>query len=398
MIRGTSIFHRNVQALLDGFTLLINYGGSRSSKTYSIIQLLVFLATRYKGLIVVLVARSYPKMKRTLVRDFREIMGDSYDPKRMNKSDFTYTFDNETVFYFMSADNPDDFVGIKSDYALLDEVNTYRAGREIYLHLDTRNARGIFMSFNPFAKFWVTDYWDAQTTKVLHSTYLDNLENLPAKVIHTLETRGETDPNWHRVYTLGEWGNLEGLILEEGTNWWVDDRDWPDADTPVEWRIYGIDFGFSVSKTALTEIILQEGQVRVRLLMYDTGLTSQDIGGRMKQMGITSSPKIIGDSASPMTIEELWRMGFNIEASDKGQDSVARGIDLLKQHPMAIHHESTELINECRNWSYKVDRTGEMTGKPDKDRFDAHALDGIRYALVHKFGQFSGGLYVGGVL
>lgn len=100
----------------------------------------------------------------------------------------------------------------------------------------------ITMTFNPVsATHWIkARYFDKADPDVLahHSTYKTNRFIDPA-YYRRMERRKEEDPEGYRVYGLGEWGELGGLIL---TNFEVHDfkvnRDAFDA------FYYGQDFGY----------------------------------------------------------------------------------------------------------------------------------------------------------
>jgi len=284
----------------------------------------------------------------------------------------------------MSADSPDNFTGVKSDYVLIDEANTIRLGREVFLQIETRCENAIFLTFNPAGKFWITDFWDEPRTEIIHSTYKDNLDNLPRKIVQGLENRAATDEHFYRVYTLGEWGFLEGLVFKEGTHWQVTDY-FPEHP---KWHIFGLDFGFTNDPTSLTELAYFDRVVYVRQHLYETQLTNQDIAAKIKDMGLQGM--VIADSAEPKSIEELWRLGITIEGATKGRDSVNNGIDLMKSAYFAVHRDSPDIIAEYRNYSYKTTKEGD-TLNTTIDSWN-HGIDSIRYAYSYKLGSRGSGV------
>ncbi len=102
--------------------ITVNQGGSRSSKTYSILQLLVVLAMQDRGKVYSIVRKSLPSLKMTAYRDFFEILNANglYDEARHNKSDYTYEL-NGNLFEFISLDQPQKKRGARRDYLFCNE-------------------------------------------------------------------------------------------------------------------------------------------------------------------------------------------------------------------------------------------------------------------------------------
>lgn len=376
------------EALVKKKTLIINYGGSRSGKTYSNIQLLYLIAEYKPGTQIVMVSATYPKLKKTLLKDFIAIS--DWNQKLYNRQDHKYSLLNGSVIQFMSAENVDEFIGLKTDYAFLDEINTYRHGLKIFNHLEIRNEISMLVAFNPAAKFWITKYWDLEGTEVIHSTYKDNKDNLPKKIIDSLEAKSETDINFYKVYTLGLWGSLEGLVFSEGINWSVT-KEWPKE---YKWKLYGIDFGFSNDPTTVNELRFYNGQIYVKTLIYETGLYMDQLITKMRALDVKGI--IIADKSNPQSIGELNRAKFNCYPSKGGRDSVLYGITKMKDVHFNIHNTSIETISEFRAYSYKLDKEGNPLNDVNKDAHQDHSIDGIRYAFEYKYGGSSGGLSVGG--
>ncbi len=102
----TRVFKANAAAYLAGKRVICNEGGTSSSKTISILQLLDQIARNTKRrLLISVLSETMPHMKRGCIRDFQNILGDDFDNKRWNKSDFIYTYDN-AEFEFLSVDQP----------------------------------------------------------------------------------------------------------------------------------------------------------------------------------------------------------------------------------------------------------------------------------------------------
>ena len=71
-IQATNVFQRNWDA---DTRFIINVGGSRSTKTYSILQLLIVKALESDTpLVISIVRKSFPSMRITVLRDFFDIL------------------------------------------------------------------------------------------------------------------------------------------------------------------------------------------------------------------------------------------------------------------------------------------------------------------------------------
>ena len=111
--------------------------------------------------------------------------------------------------------------------------------------------------------------------------------------------------------------------------------------------------------------------------MYETGLTNQDIGRKLKGERV----QMYADSAEPKSIEEIRRMGFHIKPCEKGKDSILNGITKVKEYKLNITKTSTNVIKELRNYQWRL-----KDGRPDNKPVDNynHALDAMRYAITMK--------------
>jgi phage terminase large subunit len=92
------------------------------------------------------------------------------------------------------------------------------------------------------------------------------------------------------------------------------------------------------------------------------------------------SDEIIADSAEPKSIEELYRLGWNIKPCVKGPDSVIAGIQKTNQYDLFWTKVSLNGIKEQRNYMFDKDKTGKILNVPASNGFD-HLMDARRYAI-----------------
>ena len=363
--------------------ITVNQGGSRSSKTYSILQLLVVLAMQEKGKVYSIVRKSLPSLKMTAYRDFFEILRnlDLYDEARHNKSDYTYTL-NGNLFEFISLDQPQKKRGARRDYLFCNEAN--ELSWEDFFQLLVRTTGKIWIDYNPSDAFhWIYDkVVPRDDCDFYQTTYLDN-PFLDSSIRAEIERLKETDEDYWRIYGLGERGMSRATIFQFGT-----------MEVPENAKLlaYGLDFGFTNDPTSLVAAYESQGNLYFDELVYRTGMTNNDIANLFTSLGIDRRSEVYADSAEPKSIEELYRRGFNIKPTTKGPDSVNAGIDIMKRYKLFITPRSSNLEKEMRNYKWVEDKNGNLLNKPI-DAFN-HAIDAARYAIFSKknnpnFGRYS---------
>jgi phage terminase large subunit len=311
-------------------------------------------------------------------------------PARWNKTLLTYQFANRSTIEFFSADQEARLRGARRQVLFINEANNIDF--ESYYQLAIRTSEAIYIDFNPTHEFWAhTEVLREDDSELLILTYQDN-EALPDTIKRDIElnrTKAETSAywaNWWKVYGLGQVGTLQGAIYEDFEV--VEGIDVSRA----KFVALGLDWGFSNDPTALVAIYRQGDCLLIQELLYSTGLTNQDIADKLRSLGITRAWEIVADSAEPKSIEEIYRLGFNIKPAEKGPDSVRNGIDILKRFKLQVTKDSTNLIKELRSYTWATDKEGKNTGVPI-DSFN-HACDAMRYVALNKLRVSNSGKYV----
>ena len=372
-VKVSVVFEKNYNARTK---IIVNQGGSRSGKTFSILQLLA-LVKAFEGtdMVFSIVRKTMPALKASAMRDFFEILkaNDLYDERNHNKTENTYLL-NGNLFEFMSLDQPQKKRGAKRTYLFINEANELNL--EDWIQLSLRTEKQIYLDFNPsMDEHWIYDIViPRQDCTFIHSTYLDNLKFLPEEMVREIENLKSVDQNYWRIYGLGEIGQIKGLVF---TNWEVVDE----YPSECKWTSYGLDFGFSNDPTALIRVGYSGGDLYLDEMIYSRGLTNQDIGKWMNQLGITKADEIIADN-QPKCIYEIRLEGFNIKPTFKGQDSIITGIDIMKRQRFKVTKRSVNLIRELKNYKWKEDAAGNALNVP-VDRFN-HGIDAVRYVVMNR--------------
>ena len=350
-------------------------GGTSSSKTFSILPLLITYAIQVPRSEISIVSESIPHLKRGAIKDFLNIliMTDNYKDASFNKSDLKYKFSNGSYIEFFPVDQPDKLRGARRDVLFINECNNVNF--EAYNQLAIRTKKFIYLDYNPTSEFWVhTELMNDEDSEFIILTYKDNeaLDHAIVKEIEKAKEKAKTSKyweNWWKVYGLGQVGSLEGVIF---SNWKITGK------IPIEAKLlgYGMDFGFTNDPTTLVAVYRYDGKLIVDEILYKTGMLNTDIIKVLNQNNI-GQMVIWADSAEPKTIEEIRRSGFNIKPVEKGTDSIKFGLDTLQQYEILVTDNSTNIIKELRSYTWDTDKTGKTLNKPI-DAFN-HSIDALRY-------------------
>lgn len=378
--------------------IVINRGGTRSSKTVSVVQQCVLWLisgqlTREtyipKG--VWSTVRKYSTtLDATVIRDFEEELNKHkiFELIQHNKTKKTYKYGDRLV-EFIGADDEQKLRGAKRNILYCNEGNELDFKKEFF-QLLMRTEDKIIIDFNPDDEnIWINTeleqkrLFEKGDVDVIVSTYKDNTF-LPKSLVAEIEYLEKTDPEFWKIYGLGQYGKLFGLIFE---NYNVVSEISKEA-TMVG---IGIDFGFTNDPCAILEVYKQDGELWINEIEYKRGMTNMDIGNRLKDVSIDDYSYIVADSAEPKSIQEICNQGFNVYPAQKGADSINVSIDILKRYKLNITQNSTNLIKELRTYKWKLDKTGNSLNTPVD--YNNHAIDALRYVALNVLMNSHSGIY-----
>lgn len=358
-------------------------GGTRSGKTYSILELLLQLSEAdTKPTITSVVSETLPHLKRGAIRDFRSILSDRWTESKWSKSECIWTCNSGSVIEFFSADSPAKVHGPARDRLFVNEAQNIPF--DTFRQLAVRTKEFIIIDYNPTHSFFVNEIIEPDAAcKTLHSTYLDNRDHITGETLLSPEQvkeieRNKIDSNWWRVYGEGKIGQFEGLIYEFEQ---VDSL--PDPYGKIE--TYGMDFGFSNDPSTLIHTLIDNDRKEVFLdeIFYRTGMLNSDI---ITEMVAANVPKydtpIYADAADPKTIAELFSQGWNVKACRK-VTKIADQIHQCKGFKIYVTKRSLNLIAELRSYIWQKDKNGKSLNEPIG--INNHAADAFRYSIVSYF-------------
>lgn len=362
---------------------LILCGGRGSGKSEFAARK-IFLRCQQEGGHRFLIVR---KVRRTcgdsVVKVFTSLLDEQGIAYDLNKTDLIITWraPNGTVneLLFAGLDEPRKLKskkGITGEW--LEEMTEMTATDFLELDMVLREPgpeyHQIIGSFNPdeaqaqWIKSRFFDHVDPDAT-VHVSTIDDNpIESVRESYRRRLDLI--QDETTRKIYRLGMWAAAKGQIY----NW--DVVPLPEMGFDEVW--YGGDFGYTVDPAAVVRIHRRANEYWLQEVIYETGLTNQALGNRMKAAGLGGAT-IYFDSAEPKSIDELRIMGLNIQPADKGPDSVRAGIDFIKGQIVHIVEGSENIIRERGRYRWREDKNGTPMAEPID--FENHALDAVRYGI-----------------
>lgn len=372
----TKVYYDSADAYADGKRVVANKGGTRSSKTYSVVQLLLTISLMSSKFIS-LVSESFPHLRRGVMKDFAEILdkenlveGVNYE---FNKSEYKYTFKNGSVVEFFSVDNWGKVKGSRRDILFINECN--RISYETYRQLAVRTTETIFLDWNPDNEFWYEEHIAGRdTTKEIHSTYLDNPYLDKAQIAEIESNR--YNEQWWRVYGLGLTGHIEGTIYRP----FIQIDELPEVRSRMR-HVYGLDFGYSNDPTALVDVYIDENAKKIYVdeIIYETGLLNSNIAQRMAEASISKATEIFADAAEPKSVDEIGRKVYRYNVKPAYKKDLLSQIQFLQQFEIYVTSRSLNVIKESRQYKWKEDRDGNAVNEPI-DAFN-HAMDALRYAV-----------------
>jgi phage terminase large subunit len=256
---------------------------------------------------------------------------------------------------------------------------------ETYRQLAVRTTEKIILDYNPAYEFWVDSKLAPRAdVRIITSTYKDN-DMLTASQISEIESNEELDPEWWKVYGLGQTGSKAGLVIK---NW-----DIVQAMPPrSEWKkaFIGVDFGWS-NPTAVMLVVLAHGDLWIDELAYEKNLDNPDIAALIKACG-HKDLEIIADPAEPKSIKELRTAGLNVAEKGIVKD-IKLGLRVLNRYKKHYTARSLGSIDENRKYRYPQDAEGNYVEDLPIDKHN-HAKDAERYVALNRLSNISTGFDV----
>lgn len=319
-----------------------------------------------------------------------------YDRPHYEPSKRRLTWGNGAKAILFSGEEPDSLRGPQCYKAWCDELAHWEYMQSTWDNLQLGLRLGdnpqCIITTTPKPLKLISELSESKDTHLTVGNTYENRANLSQKFLDYIESRyGGTH--------LGR-QEIEAQLLESVEGAIFKNTVIVEAMPPSYKRLgYWLDFGFTNDPTSFGELGLQNGELWADELFYRPGLTNvppivngmpdftdtKNIHYLLRRHGIPQDAKIIADSAEPKSIEELWRMGWNIHPAPKGPDSIKNGIDIILRFVVNITKRSEGLKVERNYYKWAEDKEGNRLQKP-VDSYN-HSWDGIRYVCLSEIGD-----------
>ena len=240
----------------------------------------------------------------------------------------------------------------------------------------------IILIYNPGQAMssWIHKEWFIQgeprkdrldDTVFIHSTYLDNIENLHPSTVARYEKLKETNPIYYRNTILAEWTLDAANRIYAG--WDLIDRFDKIGDV---W--YGLDFGYGgKDKTSCIKINYVDEIYYVSEVFSEAKLSMRATATKLRKAGVPFNAKIYADSSVPILLDEMRVNGYrNIRKAKKG--SVDAGIKKMQDKDIII--VGGKESNKNLYYSYKTFARDAKDNRPH----EPDELAALRYGIISK--------------
>jgi len=396
---------------------VVSMGGSRSSKSYSILQLLMLEMTYRFNLKITVWRDTKVACRSTVLEDFKNIiMFDLaiFHKFKENKQNGSFTFmPTGSKIIFEGADSIGKVLGGAQDISFFNEVTEF--SKAVYLQITQRTSDRIFCDYNPSKSFWLEQYRYDPKTVFIHSDFRNNAfcpepiveqllsyepwevgsyEIIDGDLIykgapitkfnqpppHLLNVkRGTANEYMWLVYGLGIGAEKPNRIYSGWRKITAEEFDSIDHTS-----YFGLDFGTS-KPTACVEVKYDgNGTFYVYPRMY---VPLSDINESLVTAIKQNIPSIklgesliVADSAKQSYIDTLRDAGHMITGAMKGSGSVHAGITSM-QGLTIVFVDDQEFNTEYNSYSWEIDRYEKPTDNPIK--VDDHYMDSLRYIITY---------------
>ena len=204
----------------------------------------------------------------------------------------------------------------------------------------------------------------------IHTTYLDNLDNLSPEFLKEVEDMKVHNPDKYAHVVIGRWADVaEGAVFKK----WGIVKEFPQWAKKIA---IGQDFGYTTDVSAAVRCGIVDNALYVDELCYQSGMLTNALADKVRPYGL----KVFAESADPRLVDEIKLRGVNIYGVDKSGPSIKAGIDKILSMDLYITDRSYNLKKELRTYVWDKDKNGNYINEPiDKDN---HLMDAMRYYVL----------------
>lgn len=360
--------------------VVINQGGTSSSKTYSIVQLLYLKAIEKPRQVITVTGESLPNLRKGSYRDAEHIYSNTDFVKAnvisWNKTDRVILFKNGSIIEFISNLDEQSAKNGKRDILFVNEANGISWA--IFWQLAIRTRGQIFLDYNPTTHFWCHEKLIGTTpvsndlSATVQLIISDHRHNTFLTAEDHAKIEGIKDKELWNVYARGKTGNLTGLIYPDWQM--IRNEDFPDTQSFSG----GMDFGYTNDPSAGVKKVKIGDSIFFDELFYECAMPPRSIAQILKANGFKANNPVFCEH-HPEMITELRKLGIQAVRATKGAGSLDAGIMKLKSYKVFYTERSKNIHMERSRYMWAKDPvTGKSTNVP-VDAFN-HILDACRYS------------------
>ena len=370
--------------------------GRRAGKSYLVSIEMLRFATENDKSIVWYISPNYKQSKSIMWAMLRDLIPTEVIQSK-NETELKFVLINGSEIHLKGAQEPDSLRGVRIDFCVFDETAFIDRWEEVWkvvrpTLIDSKASVWFISTPNGFNHF--KDLYEKVDPdyKSFHFTSYDNYY-LDKEELE--KAKQEMNEDSFAQEFLGEFRKMTGLIYKD-FNRDIHMVDIPDLNFNYTYT-RSLDFGYG-HKSALVYFAINADGTAIYAYdgTYQTKLVEEDIADICK---IKDSGKYItnpvADSAQPMSIEQLVRLGVQFSPVEKGPDSVKNGISkvasLLKVRqdtgkPTLMFNKSlTWIADEFEKYRWIENKSAGSGIKEVPYKADDDAMDAIRYfAMSYK--------------
>lgn len=437
----TNVFERTWDAIHetdeDGsrkYRYIIHEGSSRSSKTYSLIDVCDLYCRTSNNKRVTVWRDTKTDCKKTVLEDIKKHLAISNRwlvNHGFNKTESILSYTTKSNLEIHGTDDDTTVHGLTQDVAWLNEP--YKISEGTFNQIDQRTSDFIVVDWNPkMTHVWIDRLKKDPRSIVIKSTFLDNpfcptesrnkilsykpityaeaylndiktieqLRNLDfdglseemkedAFLCVNNERKDTASSYMWSVYGLGMKAERPNRVFRNWTE--IPHYEYQDFEEDV--KLYGVDWG-QVDPWGIVEAKYYDGAIYLHELNYlsENEIREKKLSREMQiklmgeddglvkywfnKLGVDPKSYVVCDNNRPKKVLALRQIGYE-QAISARKGKIIDGIGLLNDIKVYITDTSLNLRAEYENYSYKEDRYGIVLEDPEDD--NNHLMDPTRY-------------------
>lgn len=408
--------------LIEGVRGVVLEGSSRSGKTWSCVDLIIYICLFVESHATINIYReTFEEFKTTLYLDFKRRLNDFGLPNKFESAERVKSFKigNNTI-NFIGCDRISRAHGASADYVYFNEM--IHIPKEIFDHAEMRCQKFWFADYNPSvtehyifrnvltredvgyirttlldnphiskpekAKImgfepWESGSYEVKDNKIYYQGKEIDKENQPPPNVRNIQ-RGSADEYMWKVYGLGLRGAMKGQIFPHVT--YI--KEFPEDLRSI--AIFPQDFGFTVDPHACTRYAETEDSIFIELLTYNPIETATELNEVLENLGIEkvrimpcdSSDKYVSEKNGTIEmVQELIDLGYSNAYKISKTHGVMYWLNSMKKKKIHIvinkHYKDAKTEQE----NYKLREINGIAINQPLDKFN-HMWDSARYGHI----------------